>query len=78
MNCLVPNLPSKIVLTVLNVLQSSRAFSISEGLESCYAITYRTTVIPLSTQQFISCDKDIGSYGCSGGTLRGAVDWLKV
>jgi len=57
-------------------LSSIRAFSISEGLESCYAIKYKTPVVSLSTQQFISCDNEPGSYGCSGGTLGGAIDWL--
>lgn len=51
-----------------------RAFSVSEGLESCYAINF-TSLVALSTQQFISCDTE-GCYGCAGGTLQGAVDWL--
>ncbi|XP_065885607.1 cathepsin O-like [Dysidea avara] len=51
------------------------AFSISEGLESCYAIHYNK-LVSLSTQQFISCDRNAQSYGCQGGTLGGAVDWL--
>lgn len=58
------------------IIKSCRAFSISEGLESCYAITYNKPVMSLSTQQFISCDNERDSYGCNGGTLQAAVDWL--
>lgn len=52
------------------------AFSISEGLESRYAIQSNKSVVSLSTQQFISCDKCKTCYGCDGGTLGGAVGWL--
>ena len=56
-------------------LLSLRAFSISEGMESCYAI-HNNKLVSLSTQQFISCDHNPSSNGCQGGTLGGAVNWL--
>jgi len=65
--CLIPR--------IIRIHHSLRAFSISEGMESCYAI-HNNKLVSLSTQQFISCDRNPSSYGCQGGTLGGAVDWL--
>ena len=53
----------------------SRAFSVVETIESHYAIQSNVTPVPLSPQQFISCDST--SDGCKGGDIEKAMEWAE-
>ncbi|XP_065842587.1 cathepsin O-like [Oscarella lobularis] len=51
------------------------AFSVVETIESHYAIQSNVTPVPLSPQQFISCDST--SDGCKGGDIEKAMEWAE-
>lgn len=50
------------------------AFSVTELLESAWAIAGRTSIGKLSAQQLLSCDT--GEHGCSGGSITDAAIFL--
>jgi C1A family cysteine protease len=53
------------------------AFSAVAALESLIFKTYRAKV-DLSEQQLISCSSSYGNYGCDGGWMNNAFNYVKV
>lgn len=52
------------------------AFSTTGSLESAYAI-FKDTNIELSEQELVDCSRSNGNYGCMGGLMSNAFDYVK-
>jgi len=52
------------------------AFASAGALESAYAIYKKVNVPSISEQELIDCSRDYGNYGCSGGLMSFAFDYI--
>ena len=52
------------------------AFSATGALESAYAISHDLNIL-LSEQELIDCSKSYGNYGCMGGLMAYAFNYIK-
>lgn len=52
------------------------AFSTTGSLESAYAI-FKNKKIEASEQELVDCSGDYGNYGCNGGLMTNAFDYIK-
>ena len=52
------------------------AFSATGSLESAYAI-FKDMTIELSEQELVDCSRDYGNFGCMGGLMTHAFDYIK-
>jgi len=55
---------------------SDWAFSITGALEGCLAIKYKN-LTSFSEQQLIDCSDSYGNYGCSGGDMGSAFNYIQ-